>query len=156
MRASRQSILEHVGSAPATRIIRTGSMRPTIRSGDSIRFRRSQSAPGLGEVWVVEGPQQFFVHRILWERRNAYLLKGDFNLLPDGWFPRSALFGPISEIRHAGRWRPANGRRDRLAGLALSGLGTTWQASRLVARRLARAVLGEPRARALAATLFGR
>jgi hypothetical protein len=46
--------------------------------------------------------------------------------------------------------------RDRVLGLALSGVGTTYQASRLVARRAAITLLGESRARALKTALFGR
>ncbi|MBI5543714.1 MAG: hypothetical protein HY901_07505 [Deltaproteobacteria bacterium] len=128
-------------------------MWPAISPGSAIKFLRSASLPHPGEIWVADRGDIHFVHRILWIRNGRYLLKGDFNLRPDGWFPRSALFGPVSEIQHHGRWRPTNRLRDRLLGYGLSAAGSGYQASRLVARRLAILALGETRARSLHALL---
>jgi hypothetical protein len=128
-------------------------MRPVIRIGDTVRFAGSRDAPKFGEIWVAKPGNRQIVHRVLLVRRVSVLLKGDFNLRPDGWFPRSALFGPVYEIQHNGRWRPANRLRDRLLGLGLSAVGSSYQASRLVARRACVLVLGESRTKALAAAL---
>ncbi len=146
----------HAGLADMIFPVESGSMQPVVRLADSIRLRRSSAPPQLAQIWVVDRGDIHFVHRVLWVRDGRYLLKGDWNLRPDGWFPRSALFGPVLEIQHNGKWRPANRLRDRVLGLALSGVGTTYQASRLVARRLAITVLGEPRARRLKTALLGR
>ena len=124
--------------------------------GDVLRFERSAAAPRLGEIWIITCKDENLAHRIIFFADGYFLAKGDWNPRPDGCFSRSALFGPVSEIQHNGKWRPANRLRDRVLGLALSGMGTTYQASRLVARRLAITVLGEPRARALKTALFGR
>jgi len=135
-------------------MIPTGSMRPEIQPGDSIRFRRtSPPHPLLGEIWVARRGKIHIVHRVLWLQPDRVLLKGDWNLRPDPWLPRSALFGPVSEIQHAGRWRPTNRRRDRALGLVLSAAGSSIQGSRFLARRFAGLVLGESRASALAASV---
>lgn len=129
-------------------------MRPVIRPGDSIRFLRAlPPRPRLGEIWVARRGNIHLVHRVLLLRGDQVLLKGDWNLRPDPWLPRSALFGPVSDIQHAGRWRPTNRRRDRALGLALSATGSALQGSRFLARRLAGLLLGEPRASALAASV---
>ncbi|MGC4117643.1 MAG: S24/S26 family peptidase [Myxococcales bacterium] len=137
----------------AVRQVQSSSMFPSLVAGDEACFSRSAFAPQPGEIWVAWNGARHVIHRVLFVHRGRILLKGDWNLRPDGWFPRSALFGPVLEIQHDGHWRPANRLRDRALGLALSGVGTSYQASRLLARKLTVTVLGESRTRSLAATL---
>jgi len=144
---------EHLGLQAATRAVTTVSMWPALAPGDAVLFRLSTDAPRIGEVWVAQRGSIDIAHRVIMVRGGAILLKGDLNLRPDGWFPRSALFGPVSEIQHRGRWRPANRLRDRALGLALSAAGSGLQAWRMVARKFAGLALGESRASALAASL---
>ncbi len=132
----RKRILETAGLEAALREIATPSMSPTIRPGDTIRFRRNRRSPHPGEIWVFHRGPQHIVHRILWVRPDgSALFKGDACHRTDGFIPRRQLFGPVSEIRRGDRWRPANRRRDRLLGLTYS---LTRTAAYLAARRIFR------------------
>ncbi|MGI5860973.1 MAG: S24/S26 family peptidase [Myxococcales bacterium] len=111
-------------------------MLPTIRPGDTIRFRRDRRSPSPGEIWVFQRGSNYTVHRILWVRRDgSALFKGDACHRTDGFIPRQQLFGPVSAIRRGDRWFPANRRRDRLLGLTYS---LTRTAAFLAARRIFR------------------
>ena len=140
MTSSRQKFREHLGLDDAERTVPTGSMWPTIRVGDGIRFRRDRRAPRLGEVWVAELGQVHVCHRVIWVSGEHAWLKGDWVLAPDGRVPVKQLFGPLSSVRRGDDWRPTNRKRDRALGLALSLVGSTWLLTRGVlgrARRLA-------------------
>ena len=149
----RDRLRQEFGAEPATRPITTSSMWPALRPGDSVRFARSSAAPRVGEIWVASRGELHLAHRVLWRRGGRYLLKGDWSLWSDGWLPRAAFFGPIGEIQRGGQWRATNRLRDRLAGLALSGAGSGWQALRSTARHLAGFALGEALASSLAAAV---
>lgn len=138
MKPSTRTFREHLGLEDAEREVPTGSMWPTIRPGDGIRFRKSGRAPRIGEVWVAEVGVLHVCHRILWVSPSAIYFKGDWVLRADGWVPRAKLFGPLSHVRKAGRWRPTNRRRDRAAGLALSVLGSAFQLGRLAGSKVKR------------------
>jgi len=142
MKSSTQKIREHLGLDVAERVVPTGSMWPTIRVGDAIRFRRTDRAPKLGEVWVFEQGEVHVCHRVLWIRPASLLFKGDWVPRADGFIPRARLFGPLIEVRRGARWRPANRRRDRALGLALSAVGTAWLTGRGVLSRAKRRALG--------------
>jgi hypothetical protein len=112
---------EQLGLDDAERVVPTRSMWPVIRPGDSIRFRRTERAPRLGEIWVAERGDVHLVHRVLWVRDDgAVLMKGDFLARSDGWLPRERLFGPLSAVEHASAWRTTNRRRDRALGIGWS------------------------------------
>lgn len=138
MPSRTRQIREHLGLETAERSVPTASMWPWIRPGDAIRFRRSSLAPRLGEIWVARRGPIYLVHRVLWTRAGAALLKGDRNRRPDGWISRADLFGPVEAIRRGARWRPANRRSERALGLLTSGIGSALGAARAAAGRLGR------------------
>jgi signal peptidase I len=137
----RQRILEQLGLEEAVRVVETASMSPTIRAGESIRFRRESRPPRIGEVWVFEREGVYVAHRVLRARRDGrVLLKGDANPRPDPPIERSQLFGPVSAVLKHGRWVPIGRLGDRTLGVARS-LGrsaarrTIAHAARLLPRR---------------------
>lgn len=138
MTSSTQKIREQLGLDEAERTVPTGSMWPTIRAGDGIRFRRSERMPRLGEIWVAELGEVHVCHRVLWVSAGRVYLKGDWVLRPDGWVPRAQLFGPLSQIRRGEGWRATNRRRDRALGLALSAAGTAFALGRRAGSRVKR------------------
>jgi hypothetical protein len=139
-KASRK-IREQLGLDVAERTVPTGSMWPSIRAGDSIRFRRDPRAPRIGEVWVAEMGEVHVCHRVLWVSRERVLFKCDWVLRPDGWIARTQLFGPLSEVRRGVNWRPTNRRRDRALGMALTAAGSSTLAARIALSRVKRAAL---------------
>jgi hypothetical protein len=141
MKSSTRIFREHLGLDAAEREVPTGSMFPTIRPGDGIRFRKTDRAPRLGEVWVAELGQIHVCHRILWVSPTRIYFKGDWVLRADGWVPRKQLFGPLSHVRRSGAWQPTNRRRDRAAGLALTVLGSAFQLGRRAGSKVKRRLL---------------
>jgi len=141
MKSSTRKIREQLGLDEAERTVPTGSMWPTIRVGDSIRFRRDPRAPRLGEIWVAELGELHVCHRVLWVSRERVFFKGDWVLRADGWVPRKQLFGPLSAVQRGEAWRPTNRRRDRALGLALSVAGSSCLAARIAGSKVKRRLL---------------
>lgn len=114
-------------------------MRPTLRSGDHVVVLFDALAPiKVGHIVVVDlgEVRGLALHRVVAAFSGFYLLKGDFNFSLDGWFPRSAILGVVDEFEHGGQRHSATRLRDRMLGLALSGLGLSSQVSRRAIRRL--------------------
>jgi hypothetical protein len=87
------------------------SMSPFIRDHDTITIAPWQeSLPAVGEIvaFTRPGSQSLVVHRIVHRRGATYLIQGDNNPgSPDGYLPRSSLFGRVVQVER-------NGRRVRL------------------------------------------
>lgn len=64
----------------------SGSMRPTIDSGDQISVRIGKYRPAVGDVVLFYRNIEVVVHRVIRRFRRCeemYLTKGDSNMLPD-------------------------------------------------------------------------
>ncbi len=76
---------------------RGSSMRPAIRSGTAVRFRKLSGGENLkpGDVVLLKLKNKFLVHRIILIKNSSkgkiYLIKGDFRLAADGWFPTARI-----------------------------------------------------------------
>jgi hypothetical protein len=82
-------VLESVARGHETRMIARGSsMAHAICDGDTIVLTPVTRAPTLGDVVAVtDGDGRFFVHRVIGLRADgAFLVGGDTNRSPDGWF----------------------------------------------------------------------
>jgi len=104
------------------------SMRPFIEDGDVLTVRPlGADAPGVGDVVAVRvvgsGRGRLIVHRVVEQRDDRCLIRGDNCPEPDGWFPRSSIAGVVSAVDRDGRRRGAGlGRsRRRIASLSRRG-----------------------------------
>ena len=101
------------------------SMSPLIRGGDTLTVAPIvRTRLRLGEVVAFVHPEtnRLVVHRIVAAARGAFLLWGDRVAAPDGWMPRAAILGRVTQVER-------NGRRVRL------GLGAERAVVALMQRR---------------------
>ncbi len=124
-----------------------GSMSPFIRSDDAVLLEPFATGRlGLGDVVLLDaGERGLMLHRVVRIAQGRFLIKGDGNPAPDGWFGREAILARAISLERPGR-RPRNLRRRRERALArLVALGSPRSAElrRLVSpvRRRVRRVL---------------
>lgn len=124
----RAALLEANGDGTFLREITTGSMMPTLRPGDLVRFARSSDQPEPGEIWAFEATRQrgqHLAHRVLWRRADGRVLtKGDNLLRTDGWIEPERFFGPALERCRDGLWHSLIGKRQRAMGLFAAAVGS--------------------------------
>ncbi|MDA3790348.1 MAG: hypothetical protein PF503_17875 [Desulfobacula sp.] len=91
------------------------SMTPFIKNGNTltIKLLNNKYKVRTGDIVAVKqiDKKKILVHRIIKAKEESYLIKGDNKALSDGWFPREAIIGIITEIKRAsgkriyyGRW----------------------------------------------------
>lgn len=84
------------------------SMTPFIRSGNrlTIKIINEDSRIYTGDIVAVKqrDKKRIVVHRVIDSNKDKYLIKGDNNRLPDGWFQKDLIIGTIIKIqRHLGK-----------------------------------------------------
>jgi hypothetical protein len=57
----------------------------------------------FGDVLAFDSAGRLIVHRLVRIAPGQYLLKGDNNPQPDGWFPADAILGRVVRVERAGR-----------------------------------------------------
>lgn len=96
-----------------------GSMRPFIRSEDTVVLvPLGEARLRLGDVVLLDaGRRGLMLHRVVRVEGDRYLIKGDGNPVPDGWFGREAVLARAVALERPGR-RPRNLLRRREHALA--------------------------------------
>ena len=82
------------------------SMIPFIQNGDIVTIvPLKEYAPSLGDVVAFAPPLsgKLAVHRIIKRKRGFYLLKGDNNLVADGWIPYKKILGCVGRVERDGK-----------------------------------------------------
>lgn len=98
------------------------SMRPLLRSGDTVRVE--QRPPVRGDVALAVCGDRLVLHRIVRQRARRWLLRGDARRGPDGWIDAAEVLGVVTarRVRRGERdaWRRLDRPLDRALGLALA------------------------------------
>jgi signal peptidase I len=98
-----QAVLEKGVTA---RFKATGSsMTPTIRNNDVLSISPyKENRPKVGDVVALLDriDNRIIIHRIIKQRENMFLLKGDGLWRSDGFFPREWIAGGISAVERNG------------------------------------------------------
>jgi hypothetical protein len=105
--ASLELLFEALENGHPQRMIAHGnSMGAHLPSGSEVLLVPATSLR-LGQVIAVAGPdQRFMIHRVVGLRQDgSFLLKGDANPKPDGWFPPETPYAGIYGYRHGGSWK---------------------------------------------------
>lgn len=82
------------------------SMSPFIKDGDMITLSPvAGSSPGLGDVIAFTHPktEKLLIHRVIWKNRDAYLLKGESSLEPDGLIKKENILGLVTKVERKGK-----------------------------------------------------
>lgn len=81
------------------------SMFPFIRDGDILTIAKSLSGYKVGEVvaFVLPSFKKLVVHRIIGERSNKCLIKGDNFFKKDGLIPLQDVLGKVVKVERCGR-----------------------------------------------------
>ena len=63
--------------------------------------------PKLGQVLLIEGPQGWILHRLLWKRKGQFLTRGDAAKSCDPWTGLETIRGLVRSKagKRVGRWR---------------------------------------------------
>ena len=123
--------------------VTSGSMRPLIRSGDSVLIQSVEAERiRFGDVVAFERAGRTVVHRIVWTRRDrgsvVFIEKGDLNTSA-GEVTADRILGRVTRIQRGDRILAiltGVGRALQFA-LALGGVlvaGTAWATSRVLSR----------------------
>ena len=75
------------------------SMSPFIRDGNRVELKGIQKV-SVGDIVAAEKDGRLLVHRVVKNRRDAVLLKGDHMKKTDGWFAKKDLIGQVSGVWH--------------------------------------------------------
>jgi hypothetical protein len=90
---------------PFTFRAKGSSMSPFIKDGDDLTlFPLNGISPGLGDVvaFIHKGNGMPFVHRVVGEKGNTYLLKGDNATETDGLISESDILGCVRMVERRG------------------------------------------------------
>jgi signal peptidase I len=82
------------------------SMYPFIRNNDYITISPLAPAqPKLGDIvaYIQPGTKRLTVHRIVDNKGDFFLIKGDNNTRPDGLIPKSNILGYVTKVERNGR-----------------------------------------------------
>ena len=91
---------------PQTMIAHGHSMGASLPSGSQVLLTPAREIR-LGQVIALFEPHQpFLIHRVVGLRRDgAFLLKGDANPEPDGWFSPQAMRAGVYAYKWDNRWK---------------------------------------------------
>ena len=82
------------------------SMSPFIKDSDVVTISpMSDSSPGFGDViaFIHPGTEKLIIHRVVWKSRDAYLLKGESALEPDGLIKKENILGLVTKVERKGK-----------------------------------------------------
>ena len=81
------------------------SMSPFIKDGDTITISPVLSLPRLGDVIAFIHPktERLLIHRVVWKSGDAYLLKGESALEPDGLIKKENILGLVTKVERKGK-----------------------------------------------------
>jgi hypothetical protein len=82
------------------------SMSPFIKDSDVLTVSpMSGSPPGFGDVIAFIHPktEKLLIHRVVWKSRDAYLLKGESALEPDGLIKKENILGLVTKVERKGK-----------------------------------------------------
>jgi signal peptidase I len=102
--------------------VTSNSMHPCLQIGDALTVERIKPDKiKIGDLLVVQRPEDTLTHRVIQTSKKRWLTKGDNNLLPDPIFPQKVIIGQVTQIHrkerlirpNAGKWKlihPLTGR----------------------------------------------
>jgi len=82
------------------------SMSPFIKDGDAITVSpKVGCSPRFGDVVAFIHPrtEKLFIHRVVWKRRDAYIVKGENTLESDGLIKKENILGVVTEVERKGK-----------------------------------------------------
>jgi hypothetical protein len=98
----------HEKGAPFCFQARGHSMTTAIRDGDTITVSPLRNLhPGRGDVLAFRHPNQLqlLVHRVLREKKDRFLTKGDNCSAVDGWIPAENILGIVTRVERENKKR---------------------------------------------------
>ena len=100
-------VMEIVSKGVECRLQAKGySMSPFIKDSDVVTISpMSDSSPGFGDVIAFIHPrtEKLIIHRVVWKSRDAYLLKGESALEPDGLIKKENILGLVTKVERKGK-----------------------------------------------------
>ena len=81
-------------------------MSPFIKDGDAITVSpKLGSSPRFGDVVAFIHPrtEKLFIHRVVWKRRDAYIVKGENTLESDGLIKKENILGVVTKVERKGK-----------------------------------------------------
>jgi hypothetical protein len=81
-------------------------MSPFIKDSDVVTISPMvDSSPGFGDVIAFIHPktEKLLIHRVAWKSRDAYLLKGESALEPDGLIKKENILGLVTKVERKGK-----------------------------------------------------
>ena len=112
------------GGATCVLVVRTGSMAPLLRPGDSVRVTPlGGEEPQRGAVLVVHQDSFLLTHRLVGWAGEQLLLQGDACLRPDQPVAANAVLGVVVARRRGGRWQRLPNRGWRYNDVLSWGFG---------------------------------
>jgi hypothetical protein len=82
------------------------SMSPFIKDGDAITVSpKIGCSPRFGDVVAFIHPrtEKLFIHRVVWKRRDAYIVKGENTLESDGLIKKENILGVVTKVERKGK-----------------------------------------------------
>jgi hypothetical protein len=81
-------------------------MSPFIKDGDAITVSpKIGCSPRFGDVVAFIHPrtEKLFIHRVVWKRRDAYIVKGENTLESDGLIKKENILGVVTKVERKGK-----------------------------------------------------
>jgi hypothetical protein len=81
-------------------------MAPFIKDGDVVTISPMfDSSPGFGDVIAFIHPkiEKLLIHRVIRKIGDAYLLKGESALEPDGLIKKESILGLVTKVERGGK-----------------------------------------------------
>ena len=82
------------------------SMSPFIKDGDAITVSpKIGCSPRFGDVVAFIHPrtEKLFIHRVVWKKRDAYIVKGENTLESDGLIKKENILGVVTKVERKGK-----------------------------------------------------
>jgi signal peptidase I len=100
-------VMEVVSKGVECRLQAKGySMSPIIKDGDMITISPvSGSLPRFGDVIAFIHPktEKLLIHRVVWKSGDAWLVKGENALEPDGLIKKENVLGLVTKVERKGK-----------------------------------------------------
>jgi hypothetical protein len=125
--AGRKLLQRALDAGPVEIRVLGGSMRPLLRDGDRIRLDRR--TPRRGDVALVEVSKRLMLHRLVYRRRDRWLVRGDARSRSDGWIAAHQVLAVATarrrdtDSRANPRWKRLDHPSARALGLVAARLG---------------------------------